>query len=57
MPNPSVIDIDVVRSAQLFHEPYEFFCGSDFLRQEALACQNVSCRALTDLFAWTGCAG
>jgi len=37
MPNPSVIDIDVVRSAQLFHEPYEFFCGSDFLRQEALA--------------------
>jgi SM-20-related protein len=37
MPNPSVIDIDAVRRAQLSHEPYDFFCGSNFLRQEALA--------------------
>ena len=37
MPNPSVIDIDVVRSAQLSREPYDFFCGSNFLRQEAVA--------------------
>jgi len=35
-PNPSVIDIDAVRSAQLSHEPYDFFCGSNFLRQEAI---------------------
>jgi hypothetical protein len=37
MPNPSVIDIDVVRNAALSHEPYDFFCASDFLRQEAIA--------------------
>ena len=35
-PNQSVIDIDAVRSAQLSHEPYDFFCGSNFLRQEAI---------------------
>jgi SM-20-related protein len=37
MLNPSVIDIDAVRNAQLSHEPYDFFCGSHFLRQEAIA--------------------
>jgi hypothetical protein len=37
MSNLSVIDIDAVRNAQLSHEPYDFFCGSNFLRQEAIA--------------------
>jgi SM-20-related protein len=37
MLKPSVIDFDAVRNAQLSREPYEFFCGSHFLRQEAIA--------------------
>jgi len=37
MPKPSVIDIDAVRNAQLSCEPYDYFCGSNFLLQEAIA--------------------
>jgi hypothetical protein len=36
MPNSSVIDIDAVRKAQLLHEPYVCFCGSNFLQQDAI---------------------
>lgn len=36
MPNSSCIDFDVVRSAPLSHEPYDYFSGSKFLRGDAL---------------------
>lgn len=37
MPHPSMIDLDVVRNAPLSHEPYDFFCASHFLREEAVS--------------------
>ncbi len=36
MPNASVINLDVVRDASLSHEPYDFFCASSFLNEEAI---------------------
>src|SRR6185295_10941655 len=37
MSSPSVIDLDAVRNAQLSREPYDYLCGSNFLRQETIA--------------------
>ncbi|MBN9279516.1 MAG: 2OG-Fe(II) oxygenase [Hyphomicrobium sp.] len=36
MPNPSMIDLDVVRKAPLSREPYDFFCAQHFLREDAV---------------------
>jgi hypothetical protein len=38
MDNQSVLsNLDAVRNAKLYREPYDFFLGSDFLRQEGIA--------------------
>lgn len=33
----SVLDIDVIRKAELKRDPYEYFIGSDFVRKDAIA--------------------
>jgi SM-20-related protein len=37
MPAASVINLEALRSAPLYHEPYDFFCGSSFLQQDAIS--------------------